>query len=571
MKKQTGIAFILTLILLLTACGNSNMDTNQTVNETADFKTNTLDASTLDTENPDADNLNTENSDVDSPDIDSPDADIMIADQGKAETVSLEMQEDTNLPSDGENNLMNESENIYGALTVNGTSLTDSAGNIVQLRGISSHGLSWFPEYVNKKALQQMKEEWGCNVFRLAMYTAEYNGYCVGSAENKTTLENLIDSAVTAAEELEMYIIIDWHILSDQNPLQYKEEAIAFFEKITDRYKDKTHILYEICNEPNGSTTWEDVKTYAKDLITVIRKNTSAIILIGTTTWSQDIHLAALDPITQQENIMYTLHFYAATHKDDLRKRFVNAVTKGLPVFVSEFGICDASGNGGIDENEANKWLDLMNEYHISYVLWNLSNKQESSAMLLSSCTKTSDFTESDLSQCGKWFIGTRNSSTLENGNTTTINLDADNTDTDNTDADNTDTENTDSKNTNTETTNITNNEKPQTEVEKDSPISVTLLQSWESEGLHYYQYSIDYENTTNKNINSWEINLSFSQEFTISDYWNGSFFVSEKNIHILPLSYNGTIAPGSSLSNIGFIIGGEESLHLTHAAINID
>lgn len=116
---------------------------------------------------------------------------------------------------------------------------------------------------------------------------------------------------------------------------------------------------------------------------------------------------AAADPITGYDNIMYTLHFYAATHKEDLRNTMVNAIKAGLPVFISEFSICDASGNGGVDYDQAQKWMDVINEYGISYVAWNLSNKNETSALISSSCNKTSDFTESDLSETGKWLYKT--------------------------------------------------------------------------------------------------------------------------------------------------------------------
>ena len=100
---------------------------------------------------------------------------------------------------------------------------------------------------------------------------------------------------------------------------------------------------------------------------------------------------------------MYTLHFYAATHTDDLRAKMTEAVNNGLPVFVSEYGICDASGSGAIDEAQADLWVEAMDNCGVSYVAWNLSNKEETSAILQSSCSKTSGFTQDDLSASGKW------------------------------------------------------------------------------------------------------------------------------------------------------------------------
>ncbi len=291
-----------------------------------------------------------------------------------------------------------------GRLQVIGTQLCDQNGNPVQLKGVSSHGLSWYPEYVNSSCLADLRS-WGANVFRLAMYTADYNGYCTGG--DQTSLKNLIKTGVNAARDNDMYVIIDWHILSDSNPLTYQSQAKSFFEEMAKEFSGYNNVIYEICNEPNSGTSWSDIKSYAETIIPAIRKyDSNAVIIIGTPTWSQDVDAAAADPITGYSNIMYSLHFYAATHKDDLRNKMTSAINAGLPVFVSEYGICDSSGSGSIDESSANTWVSLMNQYGVSYVMWNLSNKDESSAILKSSVTKTSGFSYDDLSQSGRWLLG---------------------------------------------------------------------------------------------------------------------------------------------------------------------
>jgi endoglucanase len=291
---------------------------------------------------------------------------------------------------------------VSGKLHVNGSKLCDSKGQPVQLRGISTHGIGWFPEYINEECFAQLRTQWNVNVMRLAMYTAEYNGYLNGGDQNQ--LKALIRNGVQYAADHDMYVIIDWHILSDSNPNQHIEEACAFFDEMSKEFAGRSNVLYEICNEPNGGTTWNDIKTYASSVIGIIRKNDKdAVIIVGTPNWSQYVDEAAKDPITGYDNIMYALHFYAATHKDDLRNRMVSAVEAGLPIFVTEYGICDASGNGTIDRAEAEQWVHLMDLHDVSYVAWNLSNKSETSAILKSSCTKTRDFTEDDLSESGKW------------------------------------------------------------------------------------------------------------------------------------------------------------------------
>ena len=289
---------------------------------------------------------------------------------------------------------------IHGALSVKGTNIVDKNGQVVQLKGISTHGLQWFPQYVNKETFKFMRDEWGINVVRLAMYTDPNVGYT-------KELHKKVKEGINYATELGLYVIVDWHILSDGNPNTYKAEALEFFKEITTEYKDNENIIYEICNEPNGNVSWErEIKPYAQDVIKEIREiDKDAIIICGTPTWSQDVDVVAKSPIEGYDNIMYALHFYAATHTDWIRNKAKKAIDSGLPIFVSEFGICDASGNGGIDYNQSEQWMNFLNENNISWIMWNLSNKQETSAIINSNCNKVTEWTEDELSNAGKWLV----------------------------------------------------------------------------------------------------------------------------------------------------------------------
>ena len=290
----------------------------------------------------------------------------------------------------------------HGKLWVKGTNLVDCSGNKFQLKGVSTHGITWFPQYVNKEAFKTLRDDWGANAVRLALYTAEYNGYCSGG--NKAELKKIIEKGVEYATELGMYVIIDWHILQDGNPNQNKTDALAFFGEMAQKYSAYDNVIYEICNEPNGGVDWNTVKNYADEVIAVIRKyDPDAVILVGTPTWSQEVDKVAKNPVANPHNVMYVLHFYAATHKEDLRNKLKTAVEAGTPVFISEFSICDASGNGGIDYASAEEWKKLINSYNISYIGWNLSNKSETSSLIESGCDKNSGWKTDDLSDTGKW------------------------------------------------------------------------------------------------------------------------------------------------------------------------
>lgn len=289
----------------------------------------------------------------------------------------------------------------HGALHVENGKLTDADGNIVQLYGMSTHGIAWFPQYINYDSFRTLRDDWNTNCIRLAMYTAEYGGYCADG--DKEQLKQLVRDGVSYATELGMYVIVDWHILSDCDPNQNKDEAIAFFREMSETFADNDNVLYEICNEPNSGTSWDSIKSYAEEVIPVIREQKpDAVILVGTPTWSQEIDKAAASPLTF-DNVMYTLHFYAGTHKDDLRNRLETCAQNNLPVFVSEFGMCDASGNGANDFDSTTKWLDLLNKYQISFCCWNLANKDESSSVFKAANTTLSDWTDEDFNESGRW------------------------------------------------------------------------------------------------------------------------------------------------------------------------
>lgn len=288
----------------------------------------------------------------------------------------------------------------HGKLSVEGTKIVDKNKQEFQLKGVSTHSIAIYSQYINEETFKEMRDNWNINVIRIAMYSNPNDGYT-------KELHSKVKEAVNYATDLGLYVIIDWHILQDNNPNTYKNEAISFFEEMANEFKNNKNVLYEICNEPNGDVTWDkDIKPYAEEVISKIRAiDTNAIIIVGTPKWSQDVDIVANNPITDYENIMYTLHFYAATHKDELREKLKIAHEKGLPIFVTEFGISDASGNGTISQEEGDKWIELLNSYNISWVCWNLSNKNETSAILNSNCNKTTGFQESDFSQQGKWLL----------------------------------------------------------------------------------------------------------------------------------------------------------------------
>ncbi len=453
-----------------------------------------------------------------------------------------------------------------GALSVKGTQLVDEKGQAVQLRGISTHGIAWFPDFVNQDAVMQLSEDWGANLFRIAMYTDENGGYCTDGDKEK--LKALVTDGVEYAKQADMYVIVDWHILHDSNPLTHKAEALQFFKEMTEKLKGEKHVLYEICNEPNSGCSWEDIKSYANEVIPVIRENApDAVILVGTPTWSQEIDKPQNDPITGYDNIMYTLHFYAATHKEDLRNKMVSAVEAGTPVFVSEYGLCDASGNGGNDLGQAQSWIDTMDREGISYAVWSFCNKEETSALIASSCRKTSDFTREDLSESGKWIYDMLHTE----GNTGGSAGDKKNQDAESVERDSMTSAQSQqnyqvqkSKIGTVETANVTDqheNAAAQTVKSGNLTVDAQVTGSWESEGKTFYQYQLTITNNGTEATSSWEVSLKFSDTITLSDGWNGEYQADGKKLVIRSKDYNGEIKAGEAAKDVGFIISASGQL----------
>ena len=242
----------------------------------------------------------------------------------------------------------------HGKLAVKGTQLVDKNGQPFQIHGVSTHGLQWFGQYNNKAAYQTLRDDWGANAIRLAMYVDEGGYY-----SDRNGMKKKVTDGVQYATELGMYAIIDWHLLN-VNPKNYTSEARSFFKEMAQKYKNYDNVIYEICNEPSNCP-WSDIKSYATEVIQTIRAyDKDAIIIVGTPTWSQlgnqgHTYEPADDPIRGYSNLMYAFHFYASesSHNQWLTAKIGTAIDKGLPVFVSEFGLSEASGNGNVDLNKA--------------------------------------------------------------------------------------------------------------------------------------------------------------------------------------------------------------------------
>jgi len=281
---------------------------------------------------------------------------------------------------------------IHGQLKVTGPQLMDQNDQPLVLNGMSFGWSCFHPRFYTAATVKWLHKDWKCNVVRAALGVEPDKGYIKDSATSKQLIKTVVDAAI----EEGIYVIIDWH----SHNINLKE-AKVFFKEMATLYSKYPNIIYEIFNEPDYET-WPEVKKYATEIISTIRAiDSNNIILVGSPHWDQDINLPAEDPIYGFKNLMYTVHFYAATHKQSLRDRTDAAIAKGLPIFISESAGMQATGDGPIDYVEWNKWINWMEARKLSWITWSVSDKDESCSVLNKTASDYGGWKKDDLKESG--------------------------------------------------------------------------------------------------------------------------------------------------------------------------
>lgn len=262
----------------------------------------------------------------------------------------------------------------HGHLKVDGIHIIDKDGKPFQMRGMSFFWSQWMGQFYNKSVVKNLARDWKSSIVRAAMGADKSGSYL----EEPEIEQGKVETVINAAIKEDIYVLIDWHSHKAEDDV---EEAKIFFANMAKKYGEHANIIYEIYNEP--LCTWEEIKEYARPVIDTIRHHDpDNIIIVGTPVWSQRVDKPALDPI-EGKNIAYTLHFYAATHKQELRDIGQTAVDAGICLFVTEFGTCKASGDGELDFEETDRWMEWMDKYHISWCNWSIADKNESASALM--------------------------------------------------------------------------------------------------------------------------------------------------------------------------------------------
>ncbi|KAI6170660.1 Endoglucanase [Aphelenchoides bicaudatus] len=414
----------------------------------------------------------------------------------------------------------------YGQLSIKGNKLVGADGSEVALHGLSLFWSQWSEGSVfyNKETVQALKCSWNANLVRAAMGVEE-GGYLT----NPTAEQGRAEAVIQAAIDLGIYVIVDWH---DHNAQNHPDKAVEFFSAISKKYGSNPNIIYEVFNEPLQVDWTSVLKPYHEKVVAAIRANDAKnVIVLGTPTWSQDVDVAANNPVSGS-NLAYTLHYYAATHKQSLRDKAQAALNKGIAIFVTEYGTVDASGGGSVDTASSNEWYTFLDNNKISYANWAIDNKAEAAAALQPGTTSAQVGDDSRSQNNGVSCSGTgvtNAAGTTAAGVVTTAAPAA--------------------------TTKATTKAPEDDDSGEDGgsssgvSISVETVNSWDSGA----QFKLVFKNTGSKAVCGANFNINLGSGVSIASSWN--FSPVSGNQYTLPSWVN--IQPSASFQDGGFVTSG--------------
>ncbi len=283
----------------------------------------------------------------------------------------------------------------HGPLRVEKGAVVGRHGRPVSLAGPSLFWSQWMPQFYNRRCIDWIARDWRAGIVRAAV-AVEPNGYLENPEREWGKLEAVVDAAIANG----IYVIVDWH---DHRAHEHAEQAVGFFQRVARKYGDKPNVIYEIYNEPVRVPWFGVIKPYSERVVRAIREiDPDNLIVIGTPSWSQDVEVAAADPV-QGRNLVYALHFYAGTHKGWLRDKAEKALAAGAALMVTEWGTTLASGDGPVDRASTEEWLAWMRSKRLSWCNWSIADKRESSAMLQPGAHPEGGWKDSDLTESGRY------------------------------------------------------------------------------------------------------------------------------------------------------------------------
>lgn len=279
-------------------------------------------------------------------------------------------------------------QNSMSLIQVKGNSFVDDRGQVVIFKGVNISD----PDKLEKngywsKACFEVIKTWGANIIRVPVHPIAWR-----ERGNEEYLK-LLDQAVEWANELNLYLIIDWHTIGNlgqglfQHPIYdtTKQETYNFWRSIAFRYRNvPTIAFYEIFNEPTtwsgqlGNMSWAEWKQINEEIIQIIFAfDKNVIPLVAGFNWGYDLKEVKNDPL-RMEGIAYVSHPYpqkVAPPWAEKWERDFGFVADTYPLFASEFGFMAAEDQGAhipviSDESYGRAIMDYFQNKGISWTVW---------------------------------------------------------------------------------------------------------------------------------------------------------------------------------------------------------
>ena len=95
---------------------------------------------------------------------------------------------------------------MHGQLQVKNTQIVNEKGEAVALHGMSLFWSQWDSKYYNYDCIKWLRDDWNCQVIRIAMATGK-NGYADFPEREMKKVTKVIDACI----DLGIYVLVDWH------------------------------------------------------------------------------------------------------------------------------------------------------------------------------------------------------------------------------------------------------------------------------------------------------------------------------------------------------------------------
>ena len=325
MKKKTVYfsAFLLTIAILLAACGKQEIPGEQQGSVAVQQETESVQEET-----------ETEGTGQESPE-----------------------QSDTGEPTD-KWAALKEQMGFY----VEGSTLYDANGNPFVMRGIN-HAHCWYED----QALNAVKgiAQTGSNCVRLVLADGE---------QWKATSAQMVEALIDRCKRENMIVILEVHDATGYTDKESLLKAAQYFVDIKDSLiGQEDYVIINIANEWQGnssSKTWKE--TYLEAIPMLREAGLAHTIMIDSAGWGQygrciqdgGEELLEADPLS---NVMFSIHMYgtAGGSEQSIEKNLRYATDLNLCVCVGEFGYTHTDGD--VQEDYL---MQYCQDNQIGYIAW---------------------------------------------------------------------------------------------------------------------------------------------------------------------------------------------------------